>query len=93
MDAEDEYGKRMLATMVHVFDQVLVLNDRSTSYYFGTDGSTTFDREALLAAIQHPRRDKITVLLPDEAREIVRDTRIITINNMADLIYSEPSER
>ena len=42
--------------------------------------------ESLRAAIQHPRKDKVEIMLPGEVRDFVKGIKIITINNMADLI-------
>lgn len=86
LHAQRVYGKRILATMAAVFDRVYVINDGDTSYYFGTSESAEFNEETLRAAIDHASRPTVHIMLPDEVREHVKDTKIITINNMADLI-------
>ena len=84
--SDREYGRRMLATLADVFEQVAVLNDGESSYYFATGPGFVFNKESLRAAIQHPRKDKVEILLPGEVRDFVKGIKIITINNMADLI-------
>ena len=86
ISSEREYGRRMLATLAAVFDQVVVVTDGDNSYYFATDRSATFDERALRSAIDHPKGDSVTILLPDGVRELVEGVKPISINNMADLI-------
>lgn len=86
MNSRNEYGRRILATLAHVFDQVVVINDASSSYFFATGRERTLDRDELYAAITHPRKSHIRLLMPDEARSLIAQERIITLNNMADLI-------
>ena len=83
------YGRRMLATLVNVFDQVVVLNDTSGSYYFATDRETTFDSNSLRDAVEHQRQRIVGFMLPVDVREYIKEVKIITINNMADLIFSD----
>ncbi len=86
LHSEREYGRRILATLAEVFDQVVVLSHGGNSYYFATDRGTVFDREALRRAIDHPDRDEVEIRLPAEVRDLVRGVQTISINNMADLI-------
>ena len=86
ISSEREYGRRILATLAAVFAQVVVVTDGDNSYYFATDGSPAFDEGALRRAIDHPKRDVVTILLPAEVRQLVEGERTISINNMADLI-------
>lgn len=81
-----KYGRRVLATLAEVFDQVYVLTDGDSSYFFATDRQLEFERETLRTSIHHPRKGKVAILLPQEVKEFVRGEKTITINNMADLI-------
>ena len=86
MDAERQYGRRMLATLHAVFDRVYVLNWGNESYYYATDRTRTFSEDELYAAIDHPDKEEIEIVMPKEARDIVEGATVITVNNMADLI-------
>lgn len=86
LHSESEYGKRMLATLASVFDRVYVLNDGNNSYYYSAGQGTVFDRETLRQAIDHPHKDRIEILMPDEVRDLVEGVTTISVNNMADLI-------
>lgn len=86
LHSERQYGRRMLATLNSVFDKVYVINDGSSSYYFSTGQETTFDRETLRAAIDHPRKDTVEILMPEEVTDLVKGVTTISVNNMADLI-------
>jgi spermidine synthase len=83
------YGRRILATLVEVFDQVYVLSVRGSSYCFATGTEISLDEPSLRRAIDHPDRDAVRVVLPDEARRLVQGIRPITVDNMADLIEEE----
>lgn len=86
VSARSGYGRRILATLARVFEQVVVVNDGSSSYFFATSRETPLERGALYEAIAHAHKRRVRILMPDEVRALVAGERIITVNNMADLI-------
>jgi spermidine synthase len=81
-----DYGRRILATLAGVFDRVFVLTVHGSSYCFATGSELPLDEPRLRAAIDHPYRDAVRIVLPDEVRRMTEGTAPITIDNMADLI-------
>jgi spermidine synthase len=80
------YGRRILATLASVFDQVFVITVGGSSYCFATGRSLAFDEATLRGAIDHPERDSVQILMPDAARALVQGTGVITNDNTAGLI-------
>jgi spermidine synthase len=80
------YGRRILATLASVFDQVFVLTVDGSSYCFATGRSLALDEATLRGAIDHPDRDAVRILMPDAVRTLVQGTGVITNDNTAELI-------
>lgn len=80
------YGRRILATLAAVFDQVFVLTVRGSSYFFATGTELALDADHLRAAIEDPDRDAIRILLPEDVKQAIRGIEPVTLNNIADLI-------
>ncbi len=82
------YGRKMLATLAHVFDHYFVLEYRG-SYYFCGGGPAMIepDERALRKAIDHDGKRRVRVLSRSAVNALARGTTIITTNNVGDLIY------
>lgn len=82
------YGKRMIATLADVFDRYFLLEIGSSVYFYGGgEGMPVLDRETLRNAIDHSSRDRIKIYLQGEVDDLVAGAKIITVNNVGDLIY------
>jgi spermidine synthase len=79
------YGRRILATLASVFDQVFVLTRGGSSYCFATGRALALDEATLRGAIDHPDRDAARILMPDAVRSLVQGTTVITGDNTAEL--------
>jgi spermidine synthase len=80
------YGRRVLATLASVFDQVFVLTVGGSSYCYATGRSLALDEATLRDAIDHPGREAAGILMPDAVRSLVRGTPVITNDNTTELI-------
>lgn len=80
------YGRRILATLADVFDQVVVLTVHGSSYCFATGKGLSLDEALLRGAIDHPDAASVRIMLPDEVKLHVQGTTVISTDNMADLI-------
>lgn len=86
--SKSRYGKKIIATMASVFDNYFVMDNGDNAYFYG--GKSTMDypsKKELRKLIDHKDKDKIKIYTKKEVDELVKNTEIITINNMADLIY------
>ncbi len=87
-DSRSRYGKRMVATLTSVFDYYFVLAYAGDIYFYGgNEAMPRFTRTQLYQAVDHPGRDKVKVYRKEEVDAIVGGARIITMNNVGDLIY------
>jgi len=86
LDAKSNYGRRILATLADVFQDVFVLNSGGSSYCFATADKWPFTRDRCWETIDVARRDGVQLMDPAAVRAHVAGTGIITVNNMADLI-------
>jgi spermidine synthase len=80
------YGRRILATLASVFDQVFVLDVAGSSYCFAARRALALDEATLHAAIDHPARDAARILMPDAVGRLVQGTAPITNDDTAALI-------
>ncbi len=83
---ESDYGRRILATLASVFDQVFVVDVGGASYCFASGRALTVDEPTLRAAIEHPARDSAKILLDAEARALVAGYPPVTASSMHDLM-------
>lgn len=73
-DPERAYGRRILATLAAVFDQVFVLDFPGASYCYAANRALTVDEPMLRAAIDHPGRERARILLDADVRRLVAGT-------------------
>jgi spermidine synthase len=83
---ESDYGRRILATLASVFEQVFVVDLDGASYCFATSRALAVDEATLRAAIEHPARDVARILLDAEARSLVAGLPPVTVGSMHDLM-------
>jgi len=83
---ESDYGRRVLATLASVFEQVFVLDTGGVSYCFGASRALAVDEPTLRAAIDHPARDTTRIFLDAEARVLVAKYPPVTIGSMQELM-------
>ena len=82
------YGKRMVATLTHVFDRYFILVHHGSVYFYGGGpGMQIPDREALRSAVEPSRSSEVTVYLKEEIDELVRGEDVITTSNVGELIF------
>ncbi len=88
LSGRSDYGKHMLATLTHVFDNYFVLIKGSSVYFFG--GGPDYrvpDKITLRAAIDHPSAHKVKIYTNQQIDRLVEGYDIITIDNIGELIF------
>ncbi len=88
LSSRSEYGKRMIATLASVFDHFVILQYRGSAYFYG--GNKKFDsisKKELMEKVNHKGKKRIKFLLKDEIDKIVEGTKVITLDNLGDLIF------
>ncbi|MCF6268767.1 MAG: hypothetical protein L3J41_03560 [Melioribacteraceae bacterium] len=88
LSSRSEYGKRMIATLASVFDHYIILQYRGSAYFYG--GNKKFDnisKKVLMEKVNHKGKKKIKFLLKYEIDKIVDGVKIITLDNLGDLIF------
>lgn len=83
---ESEYGRRILATLASVFEQVFVIDVGGASYCFASSRALVVDEPTLRAAIEHPARDSARIILDADARALVSGLKPVTVGSMHDLM-------
>lgn len=82
-----DYGRKVIATMASVFENYFILQTNDVSYFFGGGTGLKLDKRKLFVSINKPHQKGTTIVMPDEIRELTKETKIITVNNMAELIF------
>ncbi len=88
LSSKSEYGKRMIATLASVFDHYIILQYKSSAYFYG--GNKIFDtisKKKLREMLIHKNKDKIKFLSKPEIKGIIHGVKIITLDNLGDLIF------
>lgn len=95
-DSKSQYGKRLLATLTHVFDHYFVLAYGDSAYFYGgradlSPGDEASVRSAVQSFVEtsdgSPGDVEIRVVPRHEIDELLRNVPVITTNNVGDLIY------
>ena len=87
-DSESSYGKRLLATLVHVFERHVVLAHGDSVYFYGgLERLNPGEEESFRNALEGSGDVEVRVLQQSEIDELVKDATVITINRIGDLIY------
>jgi spermidine synthase len=76
------YGRRVLSTLAHVFEQVFVIDYPDASYCFATSRALRVDEETLRTAIDHPGRDSARIVLDPEARALTEGIAPVSIGDV-----------
>ncbi len=88
LHSSSRYGKRMLATLTHVFDRYFVILRKTSVYFYGgLEGMPSWEKSFLVDAVEHADRKEVRVFIGGEVDQLVVGADIITINNVGDLIY------
>lgn len=87
--SKSQYGKKILATLASVFDNYFAIQyGKATYFYGGTESMPEFSAEDIQAlAKQHNSKRKIKILYKKDIQELVQDVKIISHNNVGDLIF------
>ena len=90
ISSRSNYGKRLIATLIDVFDNYFVLVKGSSVYFYGGKSSLIIpDEQTLRSAIHHSSKDKIGIHVGSAVDKLVKGSKIITINNIGDLIFDD----
>jgi spermidine synthase len=86
--AKSKYGKKVIATMASIFDNYFVLDNGDNAYFYGGHSSMNMpNKDELRDLVKHKDKEEVKIYTKPEVDELIKGTDIITINNMADLIY------
>ncbi len=87
-DSRSSYGKRLLATLIHVFEHHVVLSHGDFVYFYGgLERLNPGEEESLRSAFANSGDVEIRVLQQSEIDKLVKDTAVITMDKVGDLIY------
>lgn len=87
-DSKSRYGRRLLATLVHVFEHHVVLSRGDSVYFYGgLERLEPGEEESLRSAVDGAGEIELRVLDRSEIDALVRDAAVITVSNVGDLIY------
>jgi spermidine synthase len=88
LDSGSLYGRRLIATLTHVFDRYFILeHGRSVYFYGGGKDMPRWTREHLIQSIEHEGRSYCRLRSGLDLDALVRGDDVITINDVAGLIY------
>ena len=88
LSSKSEYGQRMIATLASVFEHFIVLEYNGSAYFYGSNKNIeNISENMLMSFVKHSQKDKINFLFKCEIDKIVKNSKIITLNNLGDLIF------
>lgn len=88
LNSKSSYGKKVIKTLTHVFENYFVLDAGSAVYFYGGGREREpFAREQLERMLPPSRRREVRILLQKDVDSLVKDAEVITINNVGDLIF------
>ena len=83
-----DYGKNMLSTLTHVFEHYFAIEYRGDIYFYGGKKSMPLPTKQQLEEILKSGEKKDAVIyLGKELKPLITGGKIITLNNLSDLIY------
>jgi predicted membrane-bound spermidine synthase len=88
LSSRSAYGRRVLATLLRVFDRGFVLLHQDAAYFYG--GGPDFREptaDEVLRAVDPSWRGQVRVLTRAQLLELVAEEPVITTANVGDLIY------
>ena len=88
LNSKSQYGLRMMATLVDVFDEYFILTYKNGVYFYGGNETLKIlDENGIRESINHTNSRRVRILAKDEIERIVKGSDVITVNNLRDLIF------
>lgn len=85
---KSNYTKRVLATLIDVFDTYFVLEKKNKIFFYGIcSDNLLLSKEKLYEQLNFSKRNDVTILLKSDIEEFVKNNEVITVNNLGDLIF------